>query len=36
MYNVSILGVVCGRYIDPVESGLTQEQLKDIPYTHVE
>jgi len=24
------------RYIDPAEAGLTNDQLREIPYTHVE
>jgi len=27
---------VGNRYVDPAEVGLTDEQLHEIPYTHVE
>ena len=27
---------VCNRYVDPAEVGLTDDQLREIPYTHVE
>jgi len=30
------LNTLCYRYVDPVEVGLTDEQLREIPYTHVE
>jgi len=33
---LNVLFSVCNRYIDPVEAGLTNEQLQEIPYMHVE
>jgi len=27
---------VCNRYVDAAEVGITDDQLREIPYTHVE
>jgi len=27
---------ICSRYVDPEAEGMTQDQLRDIPYTTVE